>query len=282
MRRPCGAVPSEPNALRNLRFPWIGAHRPLDTRWALTIIHTVRLTGTWMLPRPNRAHGAYAKKGTFLRRTAEDANPLPARLTPRQRQILDWIRGFMEARGMPPTRAEIASGLGFSTPSSAEDHLQALAKKGAIELVPGASRGLRLKDVPGVPVQGTLPLVGRVAAGSPILAAEHVEGYFRVDPELFAPRADYLLRVRGTSMQDVGILDSDLLAVHQTSDAHSGQIVVARLNDEVTVKRFKRRGHNIVLLAENAKFAPIVVDPRTTAFAIEGIAVGLVRKNEKW
>jgi repressor LexA len=183
---------------------------------------------------------------------------------------------------MPPTRAEIASGLGFSTPSSAEDHLQALAKKGAIELVPGASRGLRLKDIPGVPVQGTLPLVGRVAAGSPILAAEHVEGYFRVDPELFAPRADYLLRVRGTSMQDVGILDSDLLAVHQTSDAHSGQIVVARLNDEVTVKRFKRRGHNIVLLAENAKFASIIVDPRTTAFAIEGIAVGLVRNNEKW
>jgi repressor LexA len=183
---------------------------------------------------------------------------------------------------MPPTRAEIATGLGFSTSSSAEDHLQALAKKGAIELVPGASRGLRLKDVPGVPVQGTLPLVGRVAAGSPILAAEHVEGYFRVDPELFAPRADYLLRVRGTSMQGVGILDSDLLAVHQTSDAHSGQIVVARLNDEVTVKRFKRRGHNIVLLAENAKFAPIVVDPTTTAFAIEGIAVGLVRNNEKW
>jgi repressor LexA len=235
-----------------------------------------------MLPLSNRAHGAYAKKGTFLRRTTDGANPLPARLTPRQRQILDWIRAFMEARGMPPTRAEIASGLGFSTPSSAEDHLQALAKKGAIELVPGASRGLRLKDVPGVPVQGTLPLVGRVAAGSPILAAEHVEGYFRVDPELFAPRADYLLRVRGTSMQNVGILDSDLLAVHQTSDAHSGQIVVARLNDEVTVKRFKRRGRDIVLLPENAKFAPIVVDPRTTAFAIEGIAVGLVRNNEKW
>jgi repressor LexA len=207
---------------------------------------------------------------------------LPARLTPRQRQILDWIRGFLEARGMPPTRAEIAAGLGFSTPSSAEDHLQALAKKGAIELVPGASRGLRLKDVPGVPVRGTLPLVGRVAAGSPILAAEHVEAHFRVDPELFARRADYLLRVRGTSMRDVGILDGDLLAVHQTSDAHSGQIVVARLNDEVTVKRFKRRGRDIVLLPANVKFAPIVVDPRTTAFAIEGIAVGLVRHNEKW
>jgi repressor LexA len=160
--------------------------------------------------------------------------------------------------------------------------LQALAKKGAIELVPGTSRGLRLKDVPGVPVQGTLPLVGRVAAGSPILAAEHVEAHFRVDPELFAPRADYLLRVRGTSMQDVAILDGDLLAVHQTGDALSGQIVVARLNDEVTVKRFKRLGRDIVLLAENAKFASIVVDPRTTAFAIEGIAVGLVRNSEKW
>ena len=183
---------------------------------------------------------------------------------------------------MPPTRAEIAAGLGFSTPSSAEDHLQALAKKGAIELVPGASRGLRLKDVPGVPVQGTLPLVGRVAAGSPILAAEHVEAHFRVDPGLFAPRADYLLRVRGTSMQDAGILDGDLLAVHRTSDAHSGQVVVARLNDEVTVKRFRRRGRDIVLLPANVKFAPIVIDPRTTAFAIEGIAVGLVRNNEKW
>ena len=183
---------------------------------------------------------------------------------------------------MPPTRAEIAAGLGFSTPSSAEDHLQALAKKGVIELVPGASRGLRLKDIPGVPVQGTLPLIGHVAAGSPILAAEHVEAQFRVDPELFSPRADYLLRVRGNSMHDAGILDGDLLAVHSTSDTHSGQIVVARLNDEVTVKRFKRRGRDIVLLPENAKFARIVVDPRTTAFAIEGIAVGLVRGSEKW
>lgn len=183
---------------------------------------------------------------------------------------------------MPPTRAEIATGLGFSTPSSAEDHLQALAKKGAIELVPGASRGLRLMEIPGEPVQGALPLVGHVAAGSPILAAEHVEAHFRVDPELFAPRADYLLRVRGASMHDVGILDGDLLAVHKTSDAHSGQIVVARLNDEVTVKRFKRRGRDIVLLAENSKFATIIVDPRTTAFAIEGIAVGLVRSSEQW
>ncbi len=212
----------------------------------------------------------------------EDMNAPPGRLTPRQRQILDWIRAFLETRGMPPTRAEIAGGLGFSTPSSAEDHLQALAKKGAIELIPGASRGLRLIEIPGEPVQGTLPLVGRVAAGTPILAEEHVEAHFRVDPALFSPRADYLLRVRGTSMQDVGIRDGDLLAVHMQNDAHSGQIVVARLNDEVTVKRFKRRGRDIVLLPENAKFAPIVVDPRTTAFAIEGIAVGLVRNGGDW
>src|SRR6202162_7406 len=133
-----------------------------------------------MLPRSNRTQGASAKKGAFLQRMVDDANPLPGRLTPRQRQILDWIRCFLEARGMPPTRAEIAAGLGFSTPSSAEDHLQALAKKGVIELVPGASRGLRLKDIPGVPVQGTLPLIGHVAAGSPILAAEHVDAPFRV------------------------------------------------------------------------------------------------------
>jgi repressor LexA len=231
---------------------------------------------------PDRSHRGFATKGARLRRSADDAKPAPARLTPRQQQILDWIRGFIETRGMPPTRVEIAAGLGFSTPSSAEDHLQALAKKGVIELVPGASRGLRIKEIPGVPVQGTLPLVGRVAAGSPILAAEQVEAHFRVDPELFAPRADYLLRVRGSSMQDVGILDGDLLAVHQTSDARSGQIVVARLNDEVTVKRLRRRGREIALLPANAKFAPIVVDPRKSAFAIEGVVVGLVRNNQQW
>lgn len=183
---------------------------------------------------------------------------------------------------MPPTRAEIATGLGFSTPSSAEDHLQALAKKGALELVPGASRGLRLKEIPGVPTQGTLPLVGRVAAGSPILAAEHIEARYSVDPDLFSPRADYLLRVRGTSMKDAGILDGDLLAVHKTSEATSGQIVVARLDDDVTVKRFRRRGRDIVLMPENARFAPIVIEPDTAEFAIEGVAVGLIRSGEKW
>ena len=206
-------------------------------------------------------------------------------LTARQRQILDWIRGYLEAHGMPPTRAEIASGLGFSTPSSAEDHLQALARKGAIEILPGASRGLRLKELPGVPVQGTLLLVGRVAAGQPILAVENVEAHHRVDPALFAPRADYLLRVRGDSMRDAGILDGDLLAVHRTREARNGQIVVARVGamggDEVTVKRFRKRARDIVLAPENPAFEPIVVDPRTTPFTIEGVGVGLVR-NGGW
>jgi len=218
------------------------------------------------------------------------ARPEPARkvaheatrLTARQRQILDWIRSFVESSGMPPTRAEIAEGLGFSTPSSAEDHLQALAKKGAIEIVPGSARGLRLKDLPGVPTQGTLPLIGRVAAGNPILAAQHIEALYRIDPALFAPRADFLLRVRGSSMKHAGILDGDLLAVHKTAEARQGQIIVARLDDEVTVKRFKRRAHEVTLLPENPEFAPIVVDTRVTPFAVEGLAVGLVRHGKTW
>ena len=214
----------------------------------------------------------------FRHLTADpDAPAEGPRLTARQRQILDWIRVHIETAGMPPTRAEIAAGLGFSTASSAEDHLQALAKKGAIELRPGTSRGLRLLDLPGMPVQGTLPLVGRVAAGHPILAAEHIEGRYRIDPALFSPSADFLLRVRGASMQDAGILDGDLLAVHKTAEARSGQVVVARLGDEVTVKRLKRRGRDVVLLPENAAFAPIEVDPARTAFSIEGVGVGLVR-----
>ncbi len=210
----------------------------------------------------------------------------PPVLTARQQQILDWIRGHLEATGRPPTRAEIATGLGFSTPSSAEDHLRALEKKGVLEIQAGASRGLRLKDVPGMPVQGLLPLVGRVAAGAPLLAASNIEAHYRVDPDLFSPRADYLLRVAGLSMRDAGILDGDLLAVHRTAEARSGQIVVARLSglsgDEVTVKRLKRRGRDVLLVAENPDFEPIVVDPRRTAFAIEGVAVGIVRRNSGW
>ena len=197
-------------------------------------------------------------------------------LTVRQQKVLDWIRRHLEATGMPPTRAEIATGLGFRTASSAEDHLRALAKKGALLLKPGAARGLRLADMPELPGTG-LPLVGRVAAGHPILAAEHIEGRYRVDPTLFSPNADFLLRVHGASMQDAGILDGDLLAVHKTAEARSGQVVVARLGDEVTVKRLRRRGRDIVLLPENAAFAPIEVDPARTTFAIEGIGVGLVR-----
>ena len=206
-----------------------------------------------------------------------DAPAEAPRLTARQQQILDWIRAHIETAGMPPTRAEIATGLGFSTASSAEDHLQALAKKGAIELMAGTSRGLRLRDLPGTPIQGTLPLVGRVAAGHPILAAEHIEGRYRIDPTLFSPSADFLLRVRGASMQDAGILDGDLLAVHKTAEARSGQVVVARLGDEVTVKRLRRRGREIVLHPENSEFEPIVVNPAHTDLAIEGIAVGLLR-----
>jgi len=204
--------------------------------------------------------------------------PLP--LTARQQQILDWIRAHLETTGMPPTRAEIAAGLGFRTASSAEDHLRALARKGAIELTPGASRGLRLAELPELPGTG-LPLVGRVAAGSPVLAAEHIERHVRLDPALFTPRADYLLRVHGLSMKNAGILDGDLLAVHKSADARSGQIVVARIGDEVTVKRLRREGARVLLVAENPDFAPIVVDGRREPLTIEGIGVGLIRSG-KW
>ena len=206
-------------------------------------------------------------------------------LTARQQKVLDWIRRYLESTGMPPTRAEIAAGMGFSTASSAEDHLRALARKGVLLMTPGASRGLRLKETPELPGTG-LPLVGRVAAGNPILAAEHIEAHVRLDPALFTPRADYLLRVRGQSMRDAGILDGDFLAVHRSSEARSGQIIVARLSgrsgDEVTVKRLKRRGGQLLLIAENPDFAPIVVDPKEASFAIEGVAVGLVRNGKGW
>ena len=203
------------------------------------------------------------------------APPLP--LTARQQQILDWIRAHLETTGMPPTRAEIAAGLGFRTASSAEDHLRALAKKGALELTPGASRGMRLTDMPELPGTG-LPLVGRVAAGSPMLAAEHIEAHIRLDPALFTPRADYLLRVRGLSMKNAGILDGDLLAVHKTADARSGQIVVARLGDYVTVKRLQRDNGRVLLVAENPDFAPIVVEGKRDALTIEGVGVGVIRQ----
>ncbi|MFO7190464.1 MAG: transcriptional repressor LexA [Pseudomonadota bacterium] len=192
-------------------------------------------------------------------------------LTPRQAEILQLIRDTIEETGFPPTRAEIARILGFASPNAAEEHLKALARKGAIELLEGTARGIRLVQPPGI------PLVGRVAAGSPILAEAHIQARYQIDPNMFKPRVDYLLKVRGMSMRDAGILDGDLLAVHRTEDVRSGQIVVARLQDEVTVKRLKRRGAVVELLPENPDFEPIVVDPRNEFFAIEGLAVGVIR-----
>ena len=200
-------------------------------------------------------------------------------LTSRQEQILRWIQGFLEKSGFPPTRAEIARALGFRSANAAEEHLRALARKGAIELLPGASRGIRLRERDASPRSspGELPVVGRVAAGSPILAMEHIEDRYALDPALFRPQADYLLRVLGASMQGAGILDGDLLAVHRTPEARNGQIVVARVGDEVTVKRFRRRGGQVRLLPENPDFEPIAVDLDRDSLTIEGIGVGVLR-----
>jgi repressor LexA len=202
-------------------------------------------------------------------------------LTPRQAQILDLIRHYVKSNGLPPTRAEIAAALGFRSVNAAEDHLRALERKGAIELMSGTSRGIRLLDPAQAQPEG-LPVVGRVAAGSPILAQEHVEEHYQIDPALFRPRADYLLRVRGMSMRDAGILDGDLLAVHQRREANNGQIVVARIDDEVTVKRFRRSGrwpHRVSLLPENSDFSPIEIDLRHQELVIEGLCVGLLRND---
>jgi repressor LexA len=195
-------------------------------------------------------------------------------LTKRQSEILGLIRRRLAESGRPPTRAEIAQELGFRSPNAAEEHLQALARKGVIELVPGASRGIRLSEEDG------LPLIGRVAAGNPILAEENIEGRYQLDSRLFQPHADYLLRVRGMSMRDAGILNGDLLAVHRTAEAQNGQIVVARLDNDVTVKRFQRRGHVVRLLPENAEFDPIEVDLRRDSLVIEGIGVGVIRQQK--
>ena len=197
-----------------------------------------------------------------------------ASLTPRQQEILDFIRNTLESLGAPPTRAEIASAFGFASHNAAEEHLKALAKKGIIILEPGSARGIRLVEQLG------LPLIGSVAAGSPILAVENVQRRYTVDASLFQPRADFLLRVRGLSMIDAGILDGDLLAVHRSSEARNGQIVVARLDDEVTVKRFRQQGGTVELIAENPDFEPIVVDSEAQTLAIEGIAVGVIRGSE--
>ena len=196
-------------------------------------------------------------------------------LTPRQSQILDMIQEFIAETGMPPTRAEIARELGFRSANAAEEHLRALQKKGVLELVPGASRGIQLKD--SLREQMGLPLVGRVAAGSPILAQEHIEAHYRLDPALFNPKPHYLLRVDGMSMKDAGILDGDLVAVHRTPEVRSRQIVVARLDDEVTVKRYRQKGSLVELLPENQDFEPIRVDLREQSMVIEGVVVGVIR-----
>jgi repressor LexA len=201
-------------------------------------------------------------------------------LTDRQSEILKLIRELTEVSGYPPTRAEIAERMGFRSVNAAEQHLRALEKKGAIEIAAGASRGIRVRE--GRPASRAgrlleLPVIGRVAAGSPMLAQEHVQERYQVDPNLFTPRADYLLRVRGMSMRDAGILEGDLLAVHRTQEARTGQVVVARLADEVTVKRFRRRGHAVQLLPENPDFEAIEVDLRSEPLVIEGIAVGVIR-----
>ena len=192
-------------------------------------------------------------------------------LTSKQQEILTLIRRAIETTGLPPTRAEIAEAMDYSSHNAAEEHLRMLERKGAIEIVKGSARGIRLKD------GGGIPLIGRVAAGSPILAEEHIQAHYQVDPALFSPRADYLLKVRGMSMRDAGILDGDLLAVHKAGEARNGQVVVARLHDEVTVKRLRRRGAIVELLPENPEFETIVVDTRREEFVIEGLGVGVIR-----
>lgn len=197
-------------------------------------------------------------------------------LTPRQEEVLNLIRKYADETGYPPTRAEIARILGFKSANAAEEHIKALARKGAIEIIPGASRGIKLPET-----TTGIPIVGRVAAGNPILAQEHIEDYCNIPHEFFSPPADYLLRVHGMSMKDAGILDGDLLAVHRTDQARNGQIVVARIGEEVTVKRFKRSGNKSVveLWPENPDFEVINVDMRDQEFSIEGLSVGVIRRD---
>lgn len=204
-------------------------------------------------------------------------------LTDRQSEVLRLIRELTEVSGYPPTRAEIAEKMGFRSVNAAEQHLRALEKKGAIDISSGASRGIRVRDARSGGKLGRLlelPVIGRVAAGAPILAEENIQARYQLDPNLFTPRADYLLRVRGMSMRDAGILEGDLVAVHKTPEARSGQIVIARLGDEVTVKRLRRRGHSVQLEPENPEFEPIEVDARSEVLVIEGIAVGVIRSGK--
>ena len=202
-------------------------------------------------------------------------------LTPRQAEVLALIRSAVQQTGMPPTRAEIASELGFKSANAAEEHLKALARKGVIRMMPGTSRGIQLLTDEPEEDEG-LPLIGRVAAGEPILAQQHIETHYQIDGSLFHPRADFLLRVHGMSMKNIGIVDGDLLAVHKSTQANNGQVVVARVgDDEVTVKRFERKGHIVQLLPENEELQPIVVDLTQDNLSIEGLAVGVIR-NGNW
>lgn len=198
-------------------------------------------------------------------------------LTFRQEEILAFIKEYLQETGFPPTRAEIAQKMGFKSPNAAEEHLRALARKGAIEMLPGTSRGLRIP----INEQLGLPIIGQVAAGSPILAEESIADYCDIPPDMFSPKADYLLMVKGTSMIDIGIYEDDLLVVHKTDRANTGDIVVARIDDEVTVKRLEkcRSKYRLNLIAENADYAPIEVDLRECEFAIEGVSVGVIRRN---
>ncbi len=209
-------------------------------------------------------------------------------LSPKQLEVLKFIQRFMEARGLPPTRGEIADGLGLKNRQGIDQHLRALQMKGAIDLIPGISRGIRLPEasmdsasVPNIKAEPGLPLLGRIAAGTPILATGNIEDRVHVDPTLFKPRADFLLRVRGDSMQDADILDRDLLAVHQTNEVRNGQIVVARIDDEATVKYFHRKGQRVRLEPANPAYRPIEIDLNKHALTIEGLAVGIIRAGMK-
>ena len=195
-------------------------------------------------------------------------------LTLRQAEILELIQAAIEDTGMPPTRAEIAAELGFKSANAAEEHLRALQRKGAIELIPGVSRGIRICDE----VEPGVPVVGRVAAGQPMLAVEHIETHYRLDPGLFTTRPHYLLQVHGMSMRDAGIYDGDLVAVHRTPDVRNRQIIVARLEDEVTVKRYRQKGREVWLMPENPDFEPIHVDLEKEPMVIEGVVVGVIRR----
>ena len=196
------------------------------------------------------------------------------KLTKRQSEILELIREFLQVTGFPPTRSEIASQFGFRSANAAEEHLRALARKGYINIKPGTSRGIRLTDGIGIPI------IGKVAAGNPILSESNIQGRAGIDPNLFKPDADYVLKVRGMSMRDAGILEGDLIAVNRKSSIRSGQIIVARVNDEVTVKRFRRQASDVQLISENPEFPPITVDLKRDQFQVEGLAVGVIRNGK--